>query len=259
MKHWDEDHYPRLLEASWGWHLFYLSFVANPLCSSFRPAFPLLHSAEEGLGVHSQLLEQSYIERVHPVPMSVLLIRCFLKFHTVSPPLISHPVTGASVANVTRWLKLAEEDEGDGWRAWHFGTKFLKDEGFLLFAGARECDYRHQWRAEVEAAWMDLRSPNPDWWAQLHIWCHSVQFRAVQDMAFHDKASWLSAWVTRDQPAKSEPSLAGYDRWLAHREDLDIGYVLADPGHFFHPLCAIKLLFVTSGSIVVVLTMGSCF
>ena len=239
MKHWDQDHYPRLLEASWGWHPFYLSFVANPLCSSWTPTYPLLHSVVEGLGVHSQLLQECYLERIHPVPWSVLYIRSFLQFHTISPPLISHPVTGGSVANVTEWLKLAEEDEGDGWRAWHFGKRYLKEEGFLLFAGARDIDSKHQWHTQVDAAWMDLRHPSPDWWAELRHWCQTTQFRAVQDMAFHDKASWLNAWVIRDRPVTSAAPLAVYDRWLQHREDMDIGYVLASPGIPF-------ILFVTS-------------
>lgn len=232
MKEWDDQHYPRLLEATWGWHLFYPSFVGNPLCSSFRPAYPLHHSVVEGSHVHSLLLQQCQIQRVYPVPMCVLLLRCFLKFHRLLPPLISHPISGASITNVKEWLKLAEEEEGEGWRAWHLATSYLKEEGFLVFAGAREVESKQEWRAEVELARMDLRSPTPHWWTELRGWCHSIQFRAVQDMAFHDKASWLNAWVIRDQPTTSLPPLACYDRWLQHREDLDIEFVLADPGNF---------------------------
>jgi hypothetical protein len=83
---------------------------------------------------------------------------------------------------------------------------------------------------------MDFKNPTPDWWAELHIWCQSTQFRAVQDMAFHDKPSWLNVWVIRDQPTTSLPPLACYDSWLQHREDLDNGYVLANPGNFAHLL-----------------------
>ena len=64
----------------------YPSFVANPLCTSFRPTYPLYHSVVEGLHVHSQLLQQSHVERVYPVPWSVLLLHCFLKYHSLSPP-----------------------------------------------------------------------------------------------------------------------------------------------------------------------------
>ena len=246
MKQWDDDHYPRLLEATWGWHPFYPSFVANPLCSSFRPTYPLLHSVVEGLGVHGQLLQHSHVERVYPVPWSLLLIRCFLKFHTISLPLISHPFTGGSIANVTRWLKLAHEDEGDGWRAWHYAKMYLKDEGFLLFAGARVVDTKQQWHAEVDDVCMELKNPSPGWWTKLRVWCQTTQFRVVQDMAFHDKASWLNAWVIRDQPVTFVPPLAGYDRWLQHREELDIGFVLANPGHFLGPLSELNLKFVTT-------------
>ena len=63
------------------------------------------------------------------------------------------------------------------------------------------------------------------------MWCNSVQFRAVQDMAFHDKLLWLQAWVLRDRPSKYSAALACYERWLAYREDLDIGYPLFKPGN----------------------------
>ena len=29
-----------------------------------------------------------------------------------------------------------------------------------------------------------------------------VQFRAVQDMAFHDKQLWMQAWVIRNHPSE---------------------------------------------------------
>ena len=86
MKHWDDEHYPGLLLATWGWHPFYCSFVANPLCASFRPPYPLQHSFAEGWDVHSLLLQQFHVRKVYPVPWSVLLIRCFLKFHVKGPP-----------------------------------------------------------------------------------------------------------------------------------------------------------------------------
>ena len=230
MKQWDDDHYPRLLEATWGWHPFYHTFVVNPLCSSFRPAYPLHHSVVEGVGVHTQLLKQTSVQKVHPVPLSVLLFRCFLKYTSLVPPPVSHPFVGGSDANVTTWLKMAAKDSGDGWRAWQLATTYLKEEGFFVFAGAREVDSKQQWLTEVDAARMELKSPTPDWWLRLRVWCQTTQFRAVQDMAFHDKPSWLNAWVIRDRSATSKPPLASYDRWLQHREDLDIGSVLANPG-----------------------------
>ena len=235
MKEWDDHHYPRLLEATWGWHPFYASFVANPLCSSFRPAYPLYNSVVEGINVQSELLEQSHVHRIYPVPWSVLFLRCFLQYHSVLPPLVSHPFRGGTVGNVTRWLKLAEEEDGDGLRAWHLATRYLKIDGFLVYAGAREVDSRQQWLAELEAAWLELKNPTPDWWAGLQLWCQSIQFRALQDMAFHDKQSWLNAWTIRDRPTGPARPLACYDRWLQHREDLDIGYVLANPGNFLQP------------------------
>ena len=241
MKHWDETHYPRLLAATWGWHPFYPTFVANPLCSNFRPEYPLFNSVVEGSHVHNMLLQQCHVERVYPVPWSVLLLRCFLKYHRLLAPLISHPFSGATINNVTGWLKLADEAEGPGWRAWHLAINYLKEEGFIVFVGAKEVDSKHQWVAELDVARMDLKDPNPHWWAELQRWCQSTQIRAVQDMAFHDKASWLNAWVIRDQPTTSLAPLSCYDRWLQHREDLDIGYVLANPGNApIHPwLCEV--------------------
>ena len=55
-------------------------------------------------------------------------------------------------------------------------------------------------------------------------------------MAFHDKQMWISAWVIRDPPNVSSRSFACYERWLQYREDMDIGYVLANPGKYgdFH-------------------------
>ena len=234
MTQWDEEHYPRLLQATWGWHSFFPSFVANPLCSSFRPTYPLYHSVVEGLHVHSQILLQCHVGRVYPVPWSVLLFCSFLKYHRLLPPLISHPFSGGSIGNIRNWLRLAAEQEGEGCRHWQLARNYLKTEGFIAFAGARPMDSHREWAVEVEAAWMDLKSPSPDWYAELHGWCQATQVRVVVDMAFHDKVSWLNAWVIRDQPATSLPPLASYDNWLQHREDLDIGYVLASPGNFYN-------------------------
>ena len=105
----------------------------------------------------------------------------------------------------------------------------MKDEGFLVFAGAMSVGSQQEWDAEVDEAWSNLSNPTPDLWAELLGWCNSVQFRAIQDMAFHDKSSWLAAWVIHDRPTTTSPQLACYERWLRHREDMDIGYVLAKP------------------------------
>jgi hypothetical protein len=235
MKEWDEEHYPSLLEETWGWHPFYFSIVTNPICPSSRPAYPLNHSVVEAINVQFQILEQEHVQRVHPVPWSVLFLRCFLKFHSLVDPIISHPFSGGTIGNVTAWLKMAEEDAGDGWRAWHLGTRYLKEEGFLVFAGARQVESKQQWLAELDVAWSELKNPTPAWWEELHFWRHSTQFRAAQDMAFHDKSAWLKAWTIRDRPVALAKPLACYDRWLQHREDLDIGYVLASPGKLPYP------------------------
>jgi hypothetical protein len=232
MKQWDEQHYPRLLQATWGWHPFYSAFLANPLCATFIPAYPLSHSAAEGRDVHDGLLRQSQVKKVYPVPWSVLLLRCFLKYYTILPPVLLHPQNGLTGANITKWLKLADAVDGDGRRAWQLATSYLKEDGFVLFAGARPAESQQQWIADVEAAWKDLRNPSPQWWTELRHWCNSTQFRAVQDMAFHEKQLWIEAWVIRDPPTASSASLACYERWVQYREDLDIGYVLANPGTF---------------------------
>ena len=86
MKEWDNEHYPRLLEATWGWHPFYAALISNPLSIDFTPSYPLYHSVVEGLQVHALLLQQSHVVRAYPVPWSVLLLRCFLKFHIRPPP-----------------------------------------------------------------------------------------------------------------------------------------------------------------------------
>ena len=231
MKEWDNEHYPRLLEATWGWHPFYAALISNPLCTNFTPSYPLFHSVVEGLQVHALLLEQSHVVRAYPVPWSVLLLRCFLKFHAEPPPLLSHPHSGGSVDNVHGWLKLADEADREGSRAWHLAKAYLKEEGFLVFAGARLVDSAQEWVAGVEAAWIALKNPTPEWWAEFCMWCNSIQYRALQDMAFHDKPEWLNAWVIRDRPKTPSPPIACYERWLQHREDLDIGYVLGKPGN----------------------------
>ena len=241
MKAWDMEHYPRLLEATWGWHPFYAALVSNPLSQNYIPSYPLHHSVPEGLGVQASLLQQSQVERAYPVPWSVLLIRCFLKFYSMVPPPISHPHSGASVDNVTGWLKLAGDSNGEGARAWHLAKCYLREEGFLVFAGARCGDSKQEWVAAVEAAWMELKQPSLDWWANLRMWCNSIQFRALMDMAFHSKTEWLNAWVIRDRPTATSAPLACYESWLQHREDLDIGYVFAEPGictHFCNVSCS---------------------
>ena len=230
MKDWDDENYPLLLQATWGWHPFYSSFVANPLCASFRPPFPLQHTCAEGWDVHSLLLQQSHVHKVYPVPVSVLLIRCFLKFHRRSPPLVSHPCNGATVSNVAEWARLAQAVDGDGASAWLDATAYLKEEGFLLFAGARPVHSQDHWVADVHDAMQDLINGTPEWWSELQMWCNSTRFRAVQDMAFHDRQTWLEAWAIRDRLPDCAGPLTSYERWLKHREDLDIGYVLANPG-----------------------------
>jgi hypothetical protein len=230
MKQWDDEHYPRLLQATWGWHPFYSSFLANPLCASFIPPYPLSHSPVEGWDVREVLLQQSHVKKVYPVPWSVLLLRSFLKYYSLLPPVLLHPQNGLTGANIGKWLGFAKDADGEGSRAWQQATTFLKGEGFVLFAGARPVDSLHQWAADVEAAWRQLRNPSPQWWAELRQWCNSTQFRAVQDMAFHEQQQWISAWVLRDPPNGQSRSLACYERWLQYREDLDIGYLCANPG-----------------------------
>jgi hypothetical protein len=230
MKQWDDEHYPRLLEATWGWHPFYVSFVSNPFSLQFRPPYPLHHSVVEGSNVHALLVQHPSVQRVYPVPWSVLLLRCFLKYHSLLPPLISHPHSGATDGNVREWLRLAEDTDGSGSRAWHLAVTYLKGEGFLMFAGVRSVDSQAQWVAEVDDAWSHLKNPTVSWWIELRGWSNSIQIRAIQDMAFHDKQGWLNAWVIRDRPTTPSPHLACYEHWLRHREDLDIGYILATPG-----------------------------
>lgn len=230
MKEWDDLHYPRLLLATWGWHPFYSSFVANPLCKDFIPPYPLYHTVVEGSDVRDVVLQQSHVTRIYPVPWSILLIRCFLQYHTLLPPVVLHPSNGCTVANVTEWAKLAQAFDGEGGRAWRLAIGYLKKEGFLVFAGARPVQSRDQWVAEVDDATRDLINPTCEWWAELHMWCNSTRFRAVQDMAVHDRQTWIKAWMIRDRPPLGSPHLECYERWLLHREDLDIGDVLANPG-----------------------------
>jgi hypothetical protein len=178
-------------------------------------------------------MEQCHVERVYPVPWSVLLLRCFLKFHRVAPPLVSHPDTGCTPANVEDWSKLAGESDGDGSRAWQLATAYLKEEGYLVFAGARPVDSHEQWLDEVNDAAQDLLNATPEWWAELQFWCNSTRYRAVRDMAFHEQQAWMKCWVMKDRPQGPSKFLSRYERWLQYREDLDIGYVLAKPGKSF--------------------------
>jgi len=236
MKEWDDQHYPRLLQATWGWHPFYVAFVANLMCVDFRPPYPLTHSPVESVNVHSLLMEQCQVERVYPMPWSVLLLRCFLKFYRVAPPLVSHPDNGCTPANVVEWSKLAEEGHGDGYRAWQLATAYLKDEGYLVFAGARPLDSQDQWLDEATDAAQDLLNATPEWCAELQMWLNATRYRAVRDMAFHDEQAWMKAWVMKDRPPAESTTLSCYMRWLQYQEDLDIGYVLAKPELLVTPL-----------------------
>ena len=67
MKEWDDAHYSRLLQATWGWHPFYSSFIANPICVDFRPHFPLQNSIVEGADVQLMLVEHCHVEPIYPV------------------------------------------------------------------------------------------------------------------------------------------------------------------------------------------------
>ena len=193
------------------------------------PPYPLHHSIVEGTDVQSMLLEQCHVERVYHVPWSVLLLRCFLKYHRASPPLVSHPDTGCTPANVVEWSKLAEEVDGDGMSVWHLAANHLRKEGFFLFAGAMPVDSQDQWVDEVNDAIQDLLTGTPEWWAELHLWCNSTRFREVRDMAFLERQTFMKAWAIKARPIGLSTPLACYERWLQYREDLDIGYILANP------------------------------
>ena len=216
MKRWDDDNYPRMFAATWSWHPFYPSFVNNPICASFKPACPLLHSISEGADVHAMVLGHFHIAQVYLVPWSILLIHCFLKFYNLKPPLLSHPWEGVTDAHVTAWLKLRENSDGLGSHVCQLATRYLKEEGFILFAGARPVDSHEQWMADVKDALQTLRNPSVQWWAELRGWYSSVQFRIVQDMAFHDKHVWMQVWVICDRPSEYSAPLAGYERWLEY-------------------------------------------
>ena len=233
MKVWDDEHYPRLLLATWGWHPFYACYIGNLLCHNFTPPYPLSNSIVEASDVHVEILQQGYVPRVYPVPWSVLLLRCFLKFHTRSAPVVSHPSKGSTVPNVTERSKLAKATDDEGSGPWQLAMDYLKDEGFFMFAGARPVQSQEQWVAEVADAREELIHPTEEWWAELNMWCNSTRFRAIVDMAAHDRQSWMKAWVIRDRPQSYSPPLECYERWLQHREDLDIGYMLANPGIVF--------------------------
>lgn len=179
--------------------------------------------------MHAGLLQQFHVRRVFHVPWSVLLFRCFLKCYTILPPLLSHPLKGLTDANIIKWLKLAEQVGGVGLHVWQLATTYLKEEGFILFAGARLVDSHEQWIADVENVWKDWRNHGVQWWTELRMWCYSTQFRAVQDMAFHNKQFWLNAWVIWNRPSAYSHPLACYERWLQYREDIDIGYVFVNP------------------------------
>jgi hypothetical protein len=79
MKQWDDEHYPRLLEATWGSHPFYVSFVSNPLSLHFRPSYPLHHSVVEGLNVHALLLQQSHVSKGLPCAIVCASASLFLE------------------------------------------------------------------------------------------------------------------------------------------------------------------------------------
>ena len=127
MKQWDAEHYPRLLQTTWGWHPFYSSFLANPLCVKFIPTYPLSHSAVEAWDAHELVLQQSQLKQVYPVPWSVLLLRCFLKFHSPLPLVLLHPQNGVTGANIKQWLKVAKEYDGGGLRTWQVAVTYLKE------------------------------------------------------------------------------------------------------------------------------------
>ena len=159
---------------------------------------------------------------------------------------MSHPSNGATVANVTEWLKLVQAAEGEGSRSWQVATTYLKRDGFLVFAGARPVESRDQWVAELDDATKEFINPTAEWWAELQLWCDSTRFRAVQDMAFHDRQTWIQAWMIRGRPTSQSPPLECYERWLQHREELDIGYVLATPGIFGHYHVTCTLCYITA-------------
>lgn len=97
MKQCNDKHYPRLLQANWGWHPFYPSFIANPLYANFRPIYPLNYLVVQGWDVHALLLQQSHVQRIYHVPWSILyfvvslniIAYCPIWYHTLRPALLS--------------------------------------------------------------------------------------------------------------------------------------------------------------------------
>lgn len=219
----------------------------------FRPPYPLLHSVVESVNVHTFVMEQCHVQRVYPVPWSILLLRCFLKFLRVVPPLVSHPDSGCTPTNVTEWSRLAEEEDGDGCRAWQMATAYLKEEGYLVFACARPVDSYDQWLDEVNDAARDLLNATLECLEELQFWWNSTHYRVVRDMAFHEQQAWLKTWLIKDRPPADSILLSRYKRWLHYREDLDIGYVLAKPGESFcYVTCFLSLKFCSNAVLPII-------
>jgi hypothetical protein len=106
------------------------------------------------------LLQHFYVKMVYHVPWSVLLLHCFLKFYNVLSPLLSHPSNDLTDVNITKWLKLEKQLCEFGSHVWQLATTYLKEKGFVLFAGVRPVDSHEQWVVDVEDAWKDLRNPD---------------------------------------------------------------------------------------------------
>ena len=50
---------------------------------------------------------------------------------------------------------MVEIRQGSCWR-WFLAAWYLKEEGFLLFVGAKSMDLLQQWVVEVDRDWRDL-------------------------------------------------------------------------------------------------------
>ena len=127
--------------------------------------------------MHDLVLQQSNVTRVYHVPWSVFMLCCFLKYHTVLPHVVSHPTNGSTDTNVSEWSMLAQATDGEGLRAWKLAITYLKEEGFLIFAGARPVQSQDQRVSKVDDATQVLINLSAEWLAELHMWCNSTRFR----------------------------------------------------------------------------------
>lgn len=132
------------------------------------PSLPFSHIEGEALSFKITLFDNPPIPWGDHVPCSLLLIRYFLMFMNVKDYGIRNSLTGAAKANLKNWTSPIPSPTTKA--AWLVMRRWVKDEGFILFAPAQGVLDHNIWICAVDEKCKFLETDSR-LFGSLQKWC----------------------------------------------------------------------------------------